>query len=74
MGKILQRLNLVPRSNSIPVWMLEAKQSRLVRYLLARCYSMAASLKQVNKTSLRYGITAPFHRQDEPYNFNGSLG
>lgn len=44
-----------------PVRMLEAKQSLLLRYQLARCYSMAAAaaaaapLEQVNKTRLRSG-------------------
>lgn len=53
--------------------MLEAKQSRLLRYQLARCYSMAASLKQVNKTSLGSGDYNTFtHTQDKPFKFKVS--
>lgn len=48
--------NTCSYTNFAPVWMLEAKQSRLLRFKLACCYSMAAaSVKQVNKTTLRFG-------------------
>lgn len=44
-----------------------------VGYQLARCYSMAASLKQVNKTSLRSGARRGSSLTREPLKIHGFL-